>query len=284
MNVSISNLKHITIVELVEVFNDSFSDYILPFHLTEESLSFKLNSELIDLELSVGAYDGERLVGFMLTGVRREGEEVYYYNAGTGVRPSHRGLRLVALMYNYALPIWEKGGKKVTLTLEVIKGNDKAIKAYQAQGYEVSRDLLCFKGEPREVHYIDNNIVIKDVEEVCWNTVTTFWDIQPSWQNSIAVLNQTKEDVRYKLAEYNGEIVGYIAYHKSSGKVFQIAVSKSYRHKRIGRLLINDVVNMLEKPLLVTNVDHRGSEVVDFLNKIGLEMYITQHEMTKRVK
>ncbi|MDR2221780.1 MAG: GNAT family N-acetyltransferase [Flavobacteriaceae bacterium] len=279
MAIEVRSLQNVTVTELTDVFNDSFSDYIIPLHLTEQNMSFKLYSELIDLALSVGVYDEQRLVGFMLTGVRNEGAERYYYNAGTGVIPTYRGQGLVALMYEYALPIWKKEEKRINLFLEVIKGNDKAIKAYKTQGYEISRDLLCFKGDIQKVQQTSDDWKIKVVEEINWEVVVAFWDIQPSWQNSVAVLNKAKEDVRYQVAMNQGEIVGYIAYHKNSGKVFQIAVAKKHRNKKIGRLLFNEVAKTVNKPILVTNVDCNGVEIISFLKRIGLELFITQHEM-----
>lgn len=279
----IRSLREVSVRELTEVFNDSFSDYILPFHLIEDSLAFKLNSELVDLDYSIGAFDKGKLVAFMLTGVKRVDEQTYYYNAGTGVRPAYRGQRLVAQMYSYTIPIWKEAGSSVNLSLEVIKGNDKAIRAYRAQGYNISRDLLCFKGQPREMHYKTANIVIEDVEQVCWKTVLPFWDIQPSWQNSIAVLEKAKEDIRFKVAKMRGNIVGYVIYHKSNGKIFQLAVDKTHRNKGIAKLLVNDVVNILETPILITNVDDKGVDFISFLKRIGLEHYITQHEMIMKL-
>ncbi|MEK6492619.1 GNAT family N-acetyltransferase [Myroides odoratimimus] len=279
----IRSLREASVCELTEVFNDSFSDYILPFHLTEDSLAFKLTSDLVDLDYSIGVFDKDKLVAFMLTGVKRVDEQPYFYNAGTGVRIAYRGQRLVAQMYSYAIPIWKETGNTVNLSLEVIKGNDKAIRAYKAQGYNISRDLLCFKGQPREVHYKTANIVVEDVEQVCWNTVLPFWDIQPSWQNSIVVLEKIKEDIRYKVAKVRGNIVGYVVYHKSNGKIFQLAVDKAYRNKGIAKILVNDVVNILETPILITNVDDKGVDVISFLKRIGLEHYITQHEMVMKL-
>ncbi|MDR0227580.1 MAG: GNAT family N-acetyltransferase [Flavobacteriaceae bacterium] len=282
MDVSIKNLKHITIGELVEVFNDSFSDYILPLNLTEESLSFKLFSELIDLELSIGAYVNEKLIGFMLTGVKTQEGEVYYYNAGTGVIPTYRGQRIVALMYDYALPLWKDRGKSGCLILEVIKGNDKAIRAYCAQGYEINRDLLCFRGEIKELEVTVDSLKIEQREIIDWNVVSDFWDIQPSWQNDTVVLKRAKDDVCYQVAIDRENVIGYIAYHKSSGKVFQIAVSKENRRRGIGKLLLHQVARTLNKPIVITNVDESSAQMIGLMNAVGLKLFITQHEMVKR--
>lgn len=281
MAIEIRDLSEVSISELVEAFNSAFSDYVIPLKLTEEALRFKLDSELIDMTYSVGAFDQGTLVSFMLTGVRTEDGLTRYYNAGTGVTPNYRGQRLVAQMYTYVLPIWKEKSANSTLQLEVIKGNDKAIRAYKSQGYTINRDLLCFKGEPNEVLYTVRNITISTAEEVIWEELQAFWDIQPSWQNAVAVLDQIKEDVCFKLAKYDYETVGYIAYHKSSGKIFQLAVSKAYRNKGIGKLLMNDVMTTLRKPLLITNVDHNGTDTIEFLKGVGLEHYITQHEMVR---
>lgn len=281
MTIEIRSLKEVSVNELLEVFNDAFSDYILPMKLTAEVLAFKLHSELIDLASSVGAFEQEKLVAFMLTGMKSRDTQMLYYNAGTGVIPAYRGQRLVAKMYAYGLPLWKQNVNSGTLQLEVIKGNDKAIRAYESEGYRIERDLYCFKGEPNEVQYTVKNILIKDAESVPWDIFKTFWDITPSWQNDIAVLEQIHEDVCYTIAEYDYKIVGYIAYHKNSGKIFQMAVSKNYRGKGIGELLINEVVNKLKKPILITNIDSKGVDIIAFFKSIQLVHYVTQHEMVR---
>jgi len=48
------NLVELNVTDLLAVFNLSFSDYLVPFHLTLEQLKSKINNEKIDMFLSVG--------------------------------------------------------------------------------------------------------------------------------------------------------------------------------------------------------------------------------------
>ena len=59
-------LANITTDELLSVFNYSFSDYVVPFHLTKEVLTSKIAAEKLDMNLSAGAFEDGKLVGFIL--------------------------------------------------------------------------------------------------------------------------------------------------------------------------------------------------------------------------
>ena len=133
---TLRTLENISTERLLETFNLSFSDYIVPFYLTKEQLENKIQSESIKLEFSVGAFEDNRLIAFILHGYDTIDNLKIVYNAGTGVIPAKRGNKLTAKLYEYALTILHKNDIDKVL-LEVITTNKAAIKTYKNIGFKI---------------------------------------------------------------------------------------------------------------------------------------------------
>jgi len=142
----IRTLLNIDTKTIMNAFNSAFSDYVIKLQLTEESLLNKITCENITLDSSVGAYEGDILIAFVLNGLREVNGKKTVYNAGTGVIPEHRGKRIIESLYHYFLPVLEDQGY-THHQLEVIQGNEKAIRIYKKPGFEISRTFSCFRGK-----------------------------------------------------------------------------------------------------------------------------------------
>lgn len=271
-------LNNIDIEELLAVFNLSFSDYIIPFHLTKEMLTSKITAEKLDLSISVGAFEDGKLVSFILQSEKLENGQKIIYNGGTGVIPDSRGKGLVRKMYDFIIPAL-KERKANVLLLEVIEGNAGAIRAYENLGFTVVRKLLCFKGNINPG--MENSMItIKDINNFQWENLRSFWDIEPSWQGSVYVLSPM-QDTYKTLGAYSGEnLVGYIVYNPAARRVLQIAVHKNYRKQGIGSGLFTAIAD--GQPIAVNNVDDTSKETDRFLDKkIGLQNWLSQFEMKR---
>lgn len=276
-------LTHTTIDELLTVFNLSFSDYIVPFHLTKEMLISKMAAEKLDMDLSVGAFENGQLIGFILQAEKTENGEKVIYNGGTGVVPEGRGKGLVRKMYDFIIPVLKERNASVLL-LEVIEGNQKAIRAYENLGFKIMRRLLCFNGiiHPEEEQA---SICIRELEDFQCEKFRSFWDIEPSWQGSAYVLDPVPEGF-VTLGAYLGEnLAGYVIYNPSAKKVHQIAVDPEHRRQGIGTQLFNAVRKRNEgQPVSLNNVDEISVSTSQFLcEKIGLTNWLSQFEMKKAI-
>src|SRR5262249_61620674 len=107
--------------ELAMAFNAAFSDYAVPLAMTAEALANMQRRRGYVAAASFGAYDGPRLVGFMLTCI--DGERAY--NSGTGVVPSHRRTGVARALLDAVIasapPIY---------VLEVLEDNAAAVALY----------------------------------------------------------------------------------------------------------------------------------------------------------
>lgn len=273
----IKTLEDVNINEIVTAFNQSFADYFIPFKLTEEQLKSKMIADKTELPLSVGVFEEDHLIAFILHGYDVINGEQVVYNGGTGVIPDKRGSRLSQKMYRFILPILKERGIDC-LVLEVISENIKAIKSYKNSGFKTSRELLCYKGEA-SVSNPDNDLKISELRHYDWDLMTSFWDIRPTWQNSNNVLNELKHNNISLGAYFDNQLVGYIIYNPANKRIQQIGVSKDFRQKGIASTLLTELINAYDSTFSIGNVDKRSKTVNDFLQKIGLKIDIEQLEM-----
>lgn len=277
------NLANVEVEEILSVFNLSFSDYVVPFHLSKDQLITKIAAEKIDLNLSVGAFEDGKLVAFILQAQKDENGEKVIYNGGTGVIPGNRGKGLVRKMYDFIIPVLKEKNADVLL-LEVIEGNQPAIRAYENFGFKIIRKLLCFNGNIKPGK-MNSDVLIKELTDFQWETFRSFWDIEPSWQGSVFVLEDMRKDCVALGAFEGGKLVGYTIYSPASKKVYQMAVDKNYRRQGIGTKLFEMIGHKINGEIIsFNNVDESSENISKFLSeKIGLKNWISQFEMKRTI-
>ncbi len=278
---TVKTLADIDIPQMAEAINQSFADYIVPFQLNAEQLQYKIIQEDVDLDLSVGVFDSDALVGIMLHGLRKSEDHLVAYNAATGVIPAYRGKGLVGKMYHFLVPKLQVLQVQ-KMVLEVIEGNEPAIKAYEKMGYTISRKLVCFSGTAK-AEETQKEISIKEATTFQWDKWLSFWDIQPSWQNAVQSVENSEAVCKALEAYLDNELVGYLIYNTNSRKVNQFAVSPSHRQKGIATALFSHLQQVLNSEMYVYNIDGPSQACISFLKKLGLKEKVNQFEMERAV-
>ncbi|WP_300685351.1 GNAT family N-acetyltransferase [Chryseobacterium sp.] len=276
-------LANTSIDEILSVFNHSFSDYIVPFYLTKEMLISKIAAEKLDMNISVGAFEEGRLVSFILQAEKIENGEKTIYNGGTGVVPESRGKGLVRKMYEFIIPLLKERSADLLL-LEVIEGNQAAIRAYENLGFTMVRKLNCFNGNINSGKG-NTTVTIKELTALQWDKFMPFWDIEPSWQGSVFILEDMLKDCLILGAFRDKILIGYIIYNPFSRKIYQIAVDKNHRNQGIGTRLFDGIKEISKGQTIAFNNVHDTSEnTYTFLEKtIGLNNWLSQFEMKRNI-
>lgn len=275
-NIGFNNLSSVKTVDLVNTFNLAFSDYFIKFELTESSLKTKLSSEKVDLNYSIGAFDNEKLVAFILHGVDIVDGEKILYNAGTGVIPSHRGNGLTKKMYKYLFKNLTKLEVN-TILLEAISENIQATRSYQKVGFKINRELTCLSGKDIKIKEANKSISTKKVNDWDLSVFKNFMDFLPTWQNAFHILNQ-KNNVC--LAAFQEEtLVGYLIFNPKNNRINQIAVKKEFRRKKIASTLIHHFTENYGDTFSIINIDTQAKSILAFFEAIGLKETIGQVEM-----
>lgn len=275
--ITLQTLENTPTNELLNVFNLSFSDYNVPFHLTKEQLENKIKNDDIKLELSVGAFQDKKLVGFILHAFDIKDNQKVIYNAGTGVIPSQRGKKLTTQLYNFILPIFQPLDIDKVI-LEVITENKTAIKIYQNVGFVVSRKLNCYKGKMNAENNI-NKYVIKKIETYNWPKLRSFWEFKPSWQNAITAVENLKES-NISIGIYDDDLLlGYLIFNQTSMRIQQFAIDKKYRNQGLAKSLFSHLGKNFSAEISIVNIEDSAIETTKFLDNQGLKNYINQYEM-----
>jgi ribosomal protein S18 acetylase RimI-like enzyme len=275
--ITFQTLENISTDKILEVFNLSFSDYVIPFRLTKEQLEEKIISESIRLEFSVGAFENDQLIAFILHGLDIIDNKKVVYNGGTGVIPTKRGNRLTVKMYEYILPVLYKNNIDKVL-LEVITTNEAAIKTYRNIGFEITRQLNCFKGSIN-ITSAASKFEVRELETYDWEKLHNFWDLKPTWQNSVTAVEKIRKS-NISVGVYENEnLLGYTIYNPQIKRIHQLSVDKNNRKRGIGRRLLEYISTNHSKDISIINVDDRSDETLKFMNGVGMNVVIKQYEM-----
>lgn len=274
-----NTLENCSITEITTTFNKAFSDYFIPIQLTTDQLYAKMIADKTERAISIGAFDNGELVALMLHGKDIINGETVAYNGGTGVIPEYRGNGLTKEMYKRLEQHLEHQNIS-KIVLEVINENIQAIKSYEKSGFQIKRELACFKGHPKSVKP-SWNLKSIDLTAQNWKLIQSFWDIEPTWQNSINVLNTIKDTISVLGTFSDEQLVGYCIYNPNTNRIHQIAVKKEYRQRGIGTSLASSISKDSEQVISIINVDTTSRATINFFERLGLENNFNQFEMIK---
>lgn len=270
--------------DLYLAFTEAFSDYVIPFALTEQQFRNHINLTGVNLKRTVGCFDGGRIVGFSLNGFGLWNGKSTAYDAGTGVIPGQRRQGISERMFELMLPEFEREGIEQFL-LEVITTNTNAINLYRKLGFETGRLLaLMQRDEPLDIVERDTTYQLREIDAIDWPRFSSFWDAKPAWQNSIEAIDRSNKLKRVMGAfSDDGECVGYAIFSSKFGRIAQIAVDREHRRRGVGTQLIKAVENETAPgfSLQVINIDTTAADSLSFYEKLGFYQRLKQYEMLK---
>lgn len=282
-------IDHISRQQIQRAFQEAFSDYAMDMSsLTEERLRVRCVKNAVDWDSSVGAFDGDRMVGFTLIGVDEWRGGLGAFDAATGIVPDYRGQGLAKAMFEHSLPALRAKGVE-SFVLEVLKENEPAIRAYRKAGFEVSRELECFElrledlqgrdadPAPAPIRAVDRQVVSRLAEHADW---------PPSWENSFAAIERIPDELVVVGAFDGDACIGATAYTPMLNWIMTLVVELSHRRQGIGRALIHDLVGSLPEgveAVRLQNVEASDTGMKKFLAGLGFEPLVNQYEMIREV-
>lgn len=273
--------------QLFRCFQRSFSDYPVSFNITQEQFIRKFIKRLnIRLDLSVGAFVGNQLTGFIFTSIDHYRGLHTAYNGGTGVIPSLRGKGLTYNMYQFLIPQLKETGVKQCL-LEVLRQNKSAQKAYQRVGFTTTVTLKCFKRKEEDPINLKPGEVfqISWVQQPDWPLYETFSNFSPCFLDTPQLLSHILAELKIiEAKDQLGRTVGYAIYSPNTGRISQFAVDKKVRRKGIGRSMFKFITNLSPAPTYtVMNIPSGETAIIKFLKKLGFQNEIDQYEMLMKL-
>lgn len=269
---------HIEKEAIYQAFLKAFSDY--PVHMDMSFAQFEkmLKRRGFDPHVSVGAFDEDCLVGFILNGCRKWNGKATAYDVGTGVIPQFRKQGITKHMLHIAKQQLSDSGTEQYI-LEVLTSNPSAANIYRKNGFTAQREFLCCQMERGK----DRSDPIYQAEHILnpdWELFESFWDFPPSWQNSISSVEALKENFMISVVRTNNQIVGYGIIDQSTGEIPQIAVDKNWRRKGIGGSILADLIEQTDSgQIKILNMDTRSKALLHFISSAGFYPTVHQYEM-----
>ena len=273
-------------LRVYDAFIAAFGDYVIPFDLSEQQFRNHIALNAVELESSVGMLDNEKLVAFTLNGFGLWNGRRTVYDAGTGVLPEFRRRGLGITMFDVMMPIFKDRGYEQCL-LEVITTNKNAISMYEKLGFGKIRtlSLLELTGEVNFGPDAVIDVELRDIDHPDWEFLQTFWDGEPSWQNSVSAVERSRLNKRFVGAFHEGDCLGYIIYSSGNGRIAQIAVDPNYRGLGIGSLLLKKLLaeHTGDSAPQVINIDRSLHEAMTFFENRGFKTKLSQFEMIRAI-
>ncbi len=264
---------------LYECFLDAFSDYQVELKMSEEQFRQRILRDGVELELSAGAFDGERMIGCYLNGRGMWQGKLTAYDAGTGVVPDHRRRGVAEELFDFTAPRLKEFGFTQYL-LEVISSNERAVALYRKLGFETTRTLAVLHSKQIVKTMPDvERVVISRMDEPDWGVFCAYWDGEPSWQNSADAIERVKAQVEIVGAFVDEKCVGYGVVFKPSAILMQLAVAREFRRRGIGRRILAALYG--DRMLRTNNVDEELKGTLAFYEACGFEIVLRQFEMMR---
>lgn len=281
----IKSLNNICLDELFEAFEQAFADYEVQLNKVE--LSTMLKRRGFDPKVSFGAFDENKLVSFTCNGVGNYYGKPTAYDTGTGTLKDWQGKGLATRVFEYSIPHLKKLGIEEYL-LEVLQHNTGALSVYRKLGFEVTREFYYFTSKNEQLNRtfktLDFPYTLKPIKINEYNSISSFWDFKPSWQNSLEAINRTLNDFICLGVFSESKLIGYGVLEPVSGDVTQIAVDKQYRRKGIGSLLVQNMLKSNKhSSIKFINTDIECNSITAFLKSINIEPAGKQFEMIKKL-
>lgn len=275
----LQNLCNTGIDIIHKAFLDAFSEYEVKIDMPIEKLNEMLLTRDYDPSLSIGCFEDDRLLGFVLTGFRSINNKKCCYDVATGVIQEYQNKHIGSVLLKELMNSIERNGIDL-FQLEVLENNIAARKLYEKNSFSITRRLRCYKKE-----FMDTNInkstykvshdrsFLKSIDEI------EYVSFKPTWQNSLKAF-YNNEDKYYVICFLDNDvIIGYGIIHKERGDVLQVGVRENYRDKGIEETLIKEMANSVGKAkVTLLNIEDK-SYLQNKLEEYQYNNFTNQFEM-----
>lgn len=267
----IKHLGNTDIETIVECMTESFQNYFVKIPSDVDFWVKRYNAARVDYNLSFGAFDGEKLVAFIIQGIDNHNGEKTAFNTGTGVLEAYRGQKLVDQIYSYALPILRENGITKCM-LEVIDKNDIAVRVYERIGFKKDRFLRCFKGEIKD---IESETTVDEIDISTLKDSIVQYQSFYAWDSTLDSIIKGRDMFKsYLIKDSSESELGYFVINKFNNSLIQI---EAYQPQDWGRVI--SATKKIIPSIRINNVDDLREDCINALNVAGLENHVNQFEM-----
>jgi len=114
--------------------------------------------------------------------------------------------------------------------------------------------------------------------------LASFWDFQPSWQNSFDSVTRSLTDFKLLGAFEGANLIGYCIFETNTGDITQIAVDKNYRRQGIASVLLAEVAKSNRHPgIKLINAESGCESILKFAESKRILLKGQQFEMIRKL-
>lgn len=269
---------------------EAFADYQLDMsYMTAERSWLRNLKSGVRYDCSVGAFDGDRMVGFTFVGLDDWCGEPAAFDAGTGIIPKYRGQGIANGMFGFIIPGLRDRGVTRFL-LEVLQPNKAAIRAYEKSGFVITREFACYDLLPESFAAAGpakGDFEVRVVDKTTVQSFSTQTDWQPSWENSFAGIGRIRDELLQLGAFRDGRCVGVLVFYPLLQWIMCLVVDRDFRRQGVATSLLKALLADLRLPagnhrVKITNIDHSDTGMRAFFEQAGAKWVIDQFEMEYR--
>lgn len=279
-SLQIKTLTVTPIEKIHEAFVDAFSDYEVKLDMPLEKLVEMMKIRDLNPDFSVGCFDGDLLVGFILTGHRETGGVKTCYDGGTGVIKTYQRKGIGEMLLKELLLILHE--KQVNrFVLEVLENNTPAIKLYEKHGFAKTRKLECYEIEKHELRTVPDRgfgITVTNPASLIQNE-ELYRLYPPTWQNEIQSVLNVSENYTCISLSCTSKILGYGFIHKTKGDIPQIGILEEWKNWGLEAHLIAELAKHTESEKIIALNVESENYLGETLRKLGFRNTVNQWEM-----
>jgi ribosomal protein S18 acetylase RimI-like enzyme len=268
-------LAGISTADIHDAFVDAFGSYEVPMTLSVAELTAMMDSRDVSLTLSVGCFDADTLVGFVLVGVRDGAHGCVTYDAATGVRQGHQNKGIGSGLL-HALWAQLRAAGAVSFQLEVLENNTAAQTLYERHGCTTTRRFVCVRTQRSPDRRLPPGWELRSalpagIDEALYNGYV------PSWQQAVASARGAYFVVRTE----GSVVVAYGIINATSGSVMQLGIHPDWRWTIPVAEVVQAVASQTNSDQLrFVNIED-ASWMASALLEYGWEPFVYQREMMR---
>lgn len=272
----IKSLANTSLEAIVNCLQASFKGYFVQLPSSLKYWEDRFRTARVELNYSYGMFDSSQLVGFIIIGIDDFNGKSTAFNTGTGVLPGYRGKGIVDRLYEFAIPQFQEFGIS-SCRLEVITGNERAIKVYQRIGFNITRRLHCFKGV---IDKGDGNSRLKKI--AIESLPAGFYKDEDlySWDHTLEGIKASGENYKtYAVLNTLEHHLGYFTINPDFGHVSRITKTENNSYGDVIR-----AIGKITKEIKINNLDETRVQLRKNLLQAGLVNVIDQFEMEMKIR
>ncbi|CAM4027699.1 GNAT family N-acetyltransferase [Cohnella lubricantis] len=279
--ITYSACTDVTMRQIYDAFQSGFADYPVQFNMDMDTFAARFfGPEGNELDRSFIALGPDGPVGLILGGVRRF-DGLKTMRCGTlCIAPDYRGLGVSQRLFELHKQAARDAGCD-QLFLEVLKENNRAIRFYEKQGYQIQETLEYYNGLTASLP-TEEPLHSYAVEEISHNELAAFRDSLPNshinWQSDPPFYAASDREALLAVYSEDRQTIAMVAM-SASGKTNFLWVDPAQRGQGLGRWMLQQAAAKHQAEKL--NVCLPVSAALDgYFRKLGFEKQpVEQYEM-----